>query len=243
MLITKSRYLWLFNVFFLLTKHFIIFGKDADQGHRGLARTKDHILYTLIGKSAALKAKTLAEEYGFHFLNDKSIQPPTKSYLHDDGCPLFEFQPVTEKRVGKIIRSLPSNKAAGPDKVTAEVLKDSLPITIAEITNLVNSSFSSNKFAQVWKLAEVIPILKSGDPVKPSNTRPICLLPVLSKVCERAAHSQFVDFLDQNEKISKLLSGNRRFHTTETTQLYFTDEILKKMDDKKSIRDRPFRHV
>ena len=45
MLISKSRYLSLFNVFFFLTKYFIIFGKDADQGHRGLARTKDHILY------------------------------------------------------------------------------------------------------------------------------------------------------------------------------------------------------
>ena len=146
--------------------------------------------------------------------------------MHDDRCPLFEFQPVTEKEVGKIIRSLPSNKAAGPDKVTAEVLKDSLPITIAEITNLVNSSFSSNKFAQVWKLAEVIPILKSGDPVKPSNTRPICLLPVLSKVCERAAHSQFVDFLDQNGKISKLLSGNRRFHTTDEDAHYYLNRVM-----------------
>ena len=77
------------------------------------------------------------------------------------------------------------------DKVTARVLKDSLPITIAEITNLVNTSFSSNKFTQVWKLAEVIPILKSGDPDELSNTRPISLLPIMSKACERAVHSQF----------------------------------------------------
>ena len=46
MLISKSQYLSLFNVFFFSTKYFIIFGKGADQGHRGLARTKDHILYT-----------------------------------------------------------------------------------------------------------------------------------------------------------------------------------------------------
>ena len=47
MLISKSRYLSLFNVFFFSTKYFIIFGKGADQGHRGLARTKD-ILYSLV---------------------------------------------------------------------------------------------------------------------------------------------------------------------------------------------------
>ena len=155
------------------------------------------------------------------------------SCLHDNQCPLFKFQSVTEEEVGKIIRSLPSNKTPGLDKVTARVLKDSLPITLSAITNLVNTSFSSNTFAQVWKSAEVIPILKSGDPDEPSNTRPISLLPIMSKVCERSAHSQFVDFLDQNEKISKLQSGNRRFHSTETALLYFADEILKNMDDKK----------
>ena len=53
MLISKSRYLSLFNVFFFLTKYFIIFGKDEDQGHRdrGLPRTKDHILYFAIEQS------------------------------------------------------------------------------------------------------------------------------------------------------------------------------------------------
>ena len=44
-LISKSWYLSLFNVFFFSTKYFIIFRKVEDQGHRRLARTKDHKLY------------------------------------------------------------------------------------------------------------------------------------------------------------------------------------------------------
>ena len=82
-------------------------------------------------------------------------------------------------------------------------------------------------------MAEVIPLVKSGDADEPSNTRPISLLPIMCKVCERAAHSQFVNFLDQNEKIAKLQNGNRKLHSTETALLYFTDEILKNVDDKK----------
>ena len=54
----------------------------------------------------------------------------------------------------------------------------------------------------------------------------------MSKVCERAAHSQFVNFLARHEKVSKMQSGNRRFHSPETDLLYFTDGILKNMDDK-----------
>ena len=47
-------------------------------------------------------------------------------------------------------------------RVSARVLKDSLPATLPVITNLINSSFVSNCFAQAWKSAEVIPNLKSG---------------------------------------------------------------------------------
>ena len=57
----------------------------------------------------------------------------------------------------------------------------------------------------------------------------------MSKVCKRAAHSQFVNILDQNGKIAKLQNGNRKLHSTETVTplLYFTDEILKNIVDKK----------
>ena len=79
-----------------------------------------------------------------------------------------------------------------------------------------------------WKSAVVIPNLKSGDPDEPENTRPISLLPIMSKVCERANHTQFMDFLDKNSKISGLQSGNRNFHSTETALPHYTDQLLKK---------------
>ena len=65
------------------------------------------------------------------------------------------------------------------------------------------------------------------------NLCPISLLPILSKVCERLAHCQFVDFLNRSGKISKFQSGNRKSHSTETTLLQFTDDILKNMEEKK----------
>ena len=156
---------------------------------------------TSVGLSAASGAKAVAEEHNFYSFNQESSCCPINNSPQDVQCSLFEFQSVTEEEVGKIIRSLSSNKAPGLDKVTARVLKDSLPTTLSAITNPVNTSFSSNTFARAWKLAEVIPLVKSGDADEPSSTRPISLLPIMSKVCERAAHSQFANFLDQNEKI------------------------------------------
>ena len=100
----------------------------------------------------------------------------------------FEFHAVTEQDIKKIVKHIPSNKAPGHDRVSARVLKDSLPATLPVITNLINSSVTSNCFAQAWKSAEVISNLKSGDPDEPENTRPSSLLPIMSKVCERVAH-------------------------------------------------------
>ena len=54
--------------------------------------------YNSVGISAALKGKPLAEEHGFHSLNDKSIQPLMNSCLHDDRCPLFEFRKWWKKK-------------------------------------------------------------------------------------------------------------------------------------------------
>ena len=69
----------------------------------------------------------------------------------------FEFHAVTEQDIEKIVKHIPSNKAPGHDRVSARVLKDSLLATLPVITNLINSSFASNCFAQAWKSAEAIP--------------------------------------------------------------------------------------
>ena len=130
----------------------------------------------------------------------------------------------------KIITSLPSNKGPGCDKVNAKILKDSSLIIAPVISSLTNNSFSSGSFLLPWKKAEIVPILKSGDSGEPANTRPISLLPILSKVCERAADSQFVNFLELSNIIHQMQSGNRKFYSTESLLLYFTDELLNNMD-------------
>ena len=45
------------------------------------------------------------------------------------------------------------------------------------------------------EIAKVKPIPKEGDHEIANNDRPILLLPILSKVCERMAHNQFIEYL------------------------------------------------
>ena len=56
---------------------------------------------------------------------------------------------------------------------------------------------------------------------------------VTCKVNKRLAHKQFVTFLNDNNKLSHLQSGNHKYHSTETALLCVTDELLKTMDEEK----------
>ena len=87
-------------------------------------------------------------------------------------------------------------------------------------------------YPDVLKLAEVIPLHKDGDQEIPSNNRPLSLLEVLSKVCERVALEQFASYITENQRLSPHQNGNRKHHSTETLNIYITDRMLEAMDNK-----------
>ena len=73
---------------------------------------------------------------------------------------------------------------------------------------------------------------KNDEYEEAENNRPISILPVLSKVCERAVHNQFTNYLIKNNRFPVNQSGNRKQHSTETLGLAVTDYILDAMDKK-----------
>ena len=114
----------------------------------------------------------------------------------------FSFRRVNCDEVQKVITLMPSDKAPGIDKISIRVIKHGLPAILPSVTSIINESLASNTFLIEWKTAEVIPVLKDGDHEKPNNYRPISLLPVLSKLCERIALNQLMPYLVENDRLS-----------------------------------------
>ena len=73
---------------------------------------------------------------------------------------------------------------------------------------------------------------KDGDHEVASNNRPISLLEIMSKFCERVALDQFSAYLMANHRLSPHQNRNKKFHSTETLNLFVTDTILKTIDKK-----------
>ena len=128
---------------------------------------------------------------------------------------------------------MPTNKSPGPDKVEARVLKDSLSVILGPLTEIINCSLATSTFPDAWKAAEVIPLLKEGDHNVASNNRPLSLLPVASKVCERIVLNQLSGYLSDHNRLTHHQNGNKKLHSTETLSIYITDNILEAMDNKK----------
>ncbi|CAB4039843.1 Hypothetical predicted protein, partial [Paramuricea clavata] len=184
--------------------------------------------FASVGNNAVHKINDLANEFGFDCDRDRFT--PRQYPLTEQ----FSFKEVEPAIVGSIISSMPNNKAPGSDKIPIRVIKDCIVPILPVITSIINTSLTTSAYPIVWKIAEVTPIPKGKDhPEVANNNRPISLLPVLSKVCERVAYNQFVEYLTLKKRLSSKQSGNKRGFSTETLLINITDSILNAIDQKK----------
>ena len=127
---------------------------------------------------------------------------------------------------------MPLNKSPDPDKIHTQVYRDCLPVILGPLTEIINSSLGSAKYPDAWKFAEVIPLLKEGDHEVASNNRPLSLLAVASKICDKVVLNQFSAYLFSNGRLSSHQSGNKKLHSTKTLSLFMADHLLEAMDKK-----------
>uniref|UniRef100_A0A8D9DWW4 Craniofacial development protein 2 n=1 Tax=Cacopsylla melanoneura TaxID=428564 RepID=A0A8D9DWW4_9HEMI len=98
-------------------------------------------------------------------------------YLNEE-----EIEAPTPLEIVNVINKLKTGKAAGEDKIPAEVLKAGGEELNMKICNLIQKIWSSEKIPDDWKNAIVCPILKKGDVMNCGNYRGIALLSVTYKV-------------------------------------------------------------
>ena len=185
-----------------------------------------------MGKTAAETAKTLALQNNLNISTELEPQNRRSELFYTE---LFKFTPVTCTctEVQCIITTMPSNKSPGPDKISTLIIKDCLPVILGPSKDIINNPFTTSTFPESWKIAEIIPLLKEGDHEVASNNRPLSMLKVLSKVCEKVALKQFNGFLNRTGRLSSEQSGNKNYHSTETLGILVNDILLKSMDNKK----------
>ena len=91
--------------------------------------------------------------------------------------------------------SINDDKPSGKDNLDGKLLKMVASDVAGPVCHIFNASISSGVFPMGWKEAKVIPLPKNANEnFSGKNSRPISLLPILSKLLERIVTDQIQCF-------------------------------------------------
>ena len=76
---------------------------------------------------------------------------------------VMTFKTVSETYLPNAIKNLKNGKAAGPDKIPTTIIKNVEDIITKPLTMIFNSSLMNGVFPDIFKIARIIPTLKSGE--------------------------------------------------------------------------------
>lgn len=119
--------------------------------------------------------------YSGQYLPSRRVGPPPQSpapHPIDNDCPF------TEQSVIEALKSVARRKAPGVDHLRAEMFTPVLSIVTPVLTALFQLCWRWSSTPVAWRVAQVLPIYKKGEPTDPGNYRPISLTSVLRKVME-----------------------------------------------------------
>ena len=137
---------------------------------------------------------------------------------------------ISPDDVWRILLPLDGNKATGPDRIPATLLKCCAPYISSSLSDLFNKILSSGKIPVEWKISNIIPIPKGGVKNDVSNFRPISLLPKVSKVLERCIYDQIINHV--SSQLHNLQFGFLRGRSTASQLLQVLHEIGKSLDQR-----------
>ena len=127
------------------------------------------------------------------------------------------------------MKDLKPHKATGPDKIPPRLLKE-LAIELAPVfTILFNASLKQGVVPSDWRSAHVAPIFKKGDPLAPSNYRPVSLTSIPCKLLEHIVHSNIINHLSEQKILCDHQHGFRKKRSCETQLVSFADDLAKNL--------------
>ena len=135
---------------------------------------------------------------------------------------------VTSDDARRILSSLDVNKAMGPDKISAKLLRCRVPYISSLLSDLFNKSLNTGKIPKKWKTSNITPIPKSGPKNKASNYWPISLLSIVSKVLEHCIYNQLINHLSC--QLHNLQFGFFKGKSTTSQLLQVLHEIGESLD-------------
>ena len=130
--------------------------------------------------------------------------------------------------VKKVITSLDSSKASGPDCIPVVVLKNCEPELSYILAKLFSKYLKESCFPDCWNVSSVVPVFKNdGERSTAKNYCPVSLLSVISKVFEKLLNNRIVDHIEKCGLFSDFQYGFRSSRSTADLLTVVSDRIAR----------------
>ena len=159
----------------------------------------------------------LASKKLYQYIETILVFKKIKSVLNTDSK--FDLPKPTASDINKIIKSIDTNKATGPDDISAKFVQMSANVIDCHLSNIITCDISKNKYSEHAKTATVRRIFKRDDRTKIKNYRPVSLLNMLSKIYKRFLHENLTNYV--NTFLSKFISAYHKSYSTNHVLIYF----------------------
>ena len=127
---------------------------------------------------------------------------------------------------------LGAKKAAGPDNLSARVLKEYAEELAPALTCIFQRSIDCGILPEDWRQANISPIFKKGDRTKASNYRPVSLTSICCKTLEHIIHANIMDHLDLHHILCEEQHGFRSKHSCESQLIQTVHDLSEALDNK-----------
>ena len=203
-------------------KQFYQYLKAQGQDSQGVAPLK---VGSQLLSDALSKARTLGTQFSSVFTKDSKetadIRKEGPSY------PAIGQLNITTEGVEKLLRGLNPGKAAGPDGMTARMMK-LLSEEIAPIlTSIFRQSLVTGTLPTDWTKAFISPVFKKGDRSSPANYRPVSLTCIACKLMEHILCTHIRAHLDYHQILTPENHEFRSRLSCETQLLLTTHNLIK----------------
>lgn len=182
--------------------------------------------------------KDIADAFNLHFiqtpktlaLSIAGLSPAQTNTYNDlfdvriNPSSLF-FHPIDESEIFHYINVLDLKKSSGNDGISTYLLKNISRYIVPVLCNIFNKSLMYGVFPDQLKVAVVVPIFKSDNPLNVNNYRPISLLSTFSKLLEKLVKKRLMRFLIATKFLFKGQFGFQEGLSTELALYNFLSKI------------------
>ena len=158
--------------------------------------------------------KVFTEEGDFDLVDENS-----------EGNGLNEVK-VHQRDVMKLMEGLEVSKAPGPDGVSGWILKECRVQLVDKIHKLISLSLSKGKLPKDWKRANIVPIYKGGSKDNPLNYRPVSLISLVGKMCEKIVKEEWMHYLENKNVLKSCQFGFRKGSSCTANLLSYYSRVI-----------------